>query len=80
MKNRDEKVKNMITNNKLPFDFVKSIGRPASEFVINGVATCGRTDEFCIVDNGCYHMKHKDAISKTVQATRPQSFPALVSP
>ena len=54
----------MITNNKLPVDFVKNIGIPASKLVISGVATYGRTDAFCIVDSGCYCMKHKDANSK----------------
>ena len=40
MKNQDEKIKNMITTDTLPFDFVKTIGRPASEFVIKGVDVC----------------------------------------
>ena len=49
-------------------------------FVINGAAVCGRTDEFCTVHNGCYQMKHKDAISKRVTQSRSQSAPAVVSP
>jgi len=80
MKNRDETIMNMITENTLPVDFLKDIGRPASKFVINGIVVCGRTDEFCTVLNGCYHMKHKDAISKRVQASQSHSSPAIVSP
>ena len=82
MKNRDKKITSMITDNKLPVDLLKDIGRPASKFVINGVAVCGRIDEFCTVHNGCYHMVHKDAISKRVTQSRlqSQSAPAIVSP
>ena len=79
MKNRDEKIMSMITDNTLPVDFVKVIGRPASNFVINGVAVCGRADEFCTVHNGYYHMKHIDAISKRVTQSRSQSALAIVS-
>ena len=70
----------MIIDNTLSVDFVKDIGRPASKFVINGVAVCGRADEFCTDFNGCYHTKHKDEISKRVQASQLHSFPAIVSP
>ena len=71
----------MITDDILPVDLVNDIGgRPASKFVINGVAVCGRVNEFCTVHNGCYHMKHKDAISKRVTQSRAQSAPAVVSP
>ena len=80
MKNRDENITSMITDNTLPIDFVKDIGRPASKFIINVVAVCGRTDKFCTVHNGCYHMKHKDAISKRVTQSRLQSAPAIMSP
>ena len=82
MKNRDKKIMSMITDDTLPVHFVKDIGRPASKFVINGVAVCGRIDEFCTVHNGCYHMVHKDAISKRVTQSRlqSQSAPAIVSP
>mmetsp|Transcript_40515 Transcript_40515/g.45188 ORF Transcript_40515/g.45188 Transcript_40515/m.45188 type:complete len:84 (+) Transcript_40515:485-736(+) len=83
MKNRDKKIMNMITENTLPVDFVdflKNIGPPASKFVINGITVCERTDEFCTVLNGCYHMKHKDEISKRVQASQSHSSPAIVSP
>jgi len=47
--------------------------------IINGVAVCGRTKQFCTVLNGRYHMKHKDAISKRVQASKSHSFPVIVS-
>ena len=80
MKNRDEKITSMITDNTLPIDFVKDIGRPTSKFVINGVAVCGRVDDSCTVHNECYQLKHKDAISKRVQASQSHSFPAIVSP
>mmetsp|Transcript_5029 Transcript_5029/g.4945 ORF Transcript_5029/g.4945 Transcript_5029/m.4945 type:complete len:123 (-) Transcript_5029:68-436(-) len=80
MKNQDEKITIMITDNTLPVEFVKDIGRPASKFFINGIDVCGRSDEFCTVHNGCYHMKHNDAISKRVTQSRSQSAPAAVSP
>jgi len=64
----------------LPIDFVKTDGQPASKFVINSGAVCERTEQFCTVLNGCYHMKHKDAISKRVQASQLHSFPAIGSP
>ena len=43
MKNRDEKIMSMITDNTLLVDFAKDTGRPASKFAINGVAVSGRT-------------------------------------
>ena len=33
MNNRNEEIKNMITNNTLPVDYMKTVARPASEFL-----------------------------------------------
>jgi len=52
MKNRDENITSIITDNTLLVDFVKDIGRPASKFVINCVAVYGRIDELFTVHNG----------------------------
>lgn len=70
----------MITNNILPVGFVKIVGRPVSEFIINVAVTCERIDKFCTVQNGCYHMKYKDTLSMQVKIL-PQlkPSPALVS-
>ena len=79
MKNQDEKITSMITDNTLPVDFVKNIGQPVSKLIINDVAVCERTDKFCTALNGCYHMKHKDAILKRVQVSQSRLQSQLTS-
>ena len=54
--------------------------RPPSELVIHGVAADGTTTaKFCTVDNGCYHMWHRQSISQRINILQGSS-PALVSP
>jgi hypothetical protein len=53
--------------------------RPPSTLAINGVADDGTTKEFCVVDNGCYHIVHREAISQRINILQ-ESSPALVSP
>ena len=55
--------------------------RPPRELVIHGVASDGSTKEFCTVDNGCYHMRHRQSISRRINILDgSHSTPALVSP
>ena len=55
--------------------------RPPSELVMNGVAADGSTKEFCTVENGCFHMYHRQSISKRINILDgSHSTPALVSP
>jgi hypothetical protein len=63
----------MITNTDSRVTFMEG-DRPPSELVIQGVAANGTTTaKFCVVDNGCYHMWHRQSIQSN-------SSPALVSP
>jgi hypothetical protein len=80
IKNRDEKIKNMITNTDLVVGFLNG-ERPPSELVINGVAADGTTATFCTVSNGCFHMWHWQSISQRINVLDgSHSSPALVSP
>jgi hypothetical protein len=80
IRNRDEKIKNMITNNGLAVGFLNG-ERPPSTLAINGVAANDTTSTFCVVDNGCYHMQHKQSISRSISImTQSNSSPAIVSP
>ena len=62
----------LITDTDSRVEFMNG-DRPPSELVIHGVAANGTTKEFCTVDNGCYHMRHKQSIQSNTS-------PALVSP
>ena len=54
--------------------------RPPSELVMNAVAVDGTsTSKFCTVDNGCYHMWHRQSISQRINILQGSS-PALISP
>ena len=46
---------------------------------MNGVAADGTTAKFCVVDNGCFHMWHRQSISQRINVLDGSS-PALVSP
>jgi hypothetical protein len=72
IKNRDTKFYNMILKSDSRVAFIEDGERPPSELVIHGVANDGSTQEFCTVDNGCYHMWHRQSGS--------HSTPAVVSP
>jgi hypothetical protein len=80
-KNQDEKLKDMITNSNDRVAFMDG-ERPPSELVMNGVAADGiTTAKFCVVDNGCFHMWHRQSISQRINILDgSNSFPALVSP
>jgi hypothetical protein len=79
MVNRDEKLKQMITDSNDRVEFMNG-ERPPSELVIHGVAADGTTTaKFCTVDNGCYHMWHRQSISQRINILQGSS-PALVSP
>jgi hypothetical protein len=80
IKNHDEKLKKMISDSNDIVDFMDG-ERPPSELVINGVASDRTTREFCVVDNGCYHIVHREAISRRINILDGStSSPALVSP
>jgi hypothetical protein len=80
IKNHDEKLKKMISDSNDKVDFMDG-ERPPSELVINGVASDRTTREFCVVDNGCYHIVHREAISRRINILDGStSSPALVSP
>jgi hypothetical protein len=60
VKTQDDKLRKMIS------DFIDRVEfmdgeRPPSTLAINDVADDGTTKEFCVVDNGCYHIVHKEA-------------------
>jgi hypothetical protein len=78
MVNRDEKLKKMITDSNDRVEFMNG-DRPPSELIINGVDGDGTTKEFCIVDDACYHIVHREAISQRINILQGSS-PALVSP
>jgi hypothetical protein len=70
----------MITNSNDRVAFMDG-ERPPSELVMNGVAADGTTANFCVVDNGCFHMWHRQSISQRINILDgSNSFPALVSP
>jgi hypothetical protein len=70
----------MISNSNDRVEFMDG-ERPPSTLAINGVADDGTTKEFCVVDNGCYHIVHKEAISQRISVLDvTTSSPALVSP
>jgi hypothetical protein len=71
IKNRDDKFYKMILKSDSRVAFIEDGERPPSKLVIHGVANDGSTKEFCTVDNGCYHMWHRQSAHST---------PALVSP
>jgi hypothetical protein len=81
MKTRDDKLKKMISGSNDIVEFMNG-ARPPSTLAINGVDDDGTTTkEFCIVDNGCYHIVHRQAISERINVLDgSNSFPALVSP
>jgi hypothetical protein len=80
IKNHDEKLKKMISDSNDRVDFLDG-ERPPSELVIYGVADDGTTKEFCIVDNGCYHIVHRQSISQRINILDgSNSSPVLVSP
>ncbi|OEU14444.1 hypothetical protein FRACYDRAFT_240987 [Fragilariopsis cylindrus CCMP1102] len=64
-KNQDEKINNMILANDSRVAFLGG-ERPPSELVMNGVAADGSTKEFCTVENGCFHMHHRQSISRRI--------------
>ncbi|OEU22028.1 hypothetical protein FRACYDRAFT_232182 [Fragilariopsis cylindrus CCMP1102] len=76
MVNRDEKICSMILGGDSRVAFLDG-ERPPSELVMNGVAADGSTKEFCTVENGCFHMYHRQSISQRVNSL---PSPALVSP
>ncbi|OEU17716.1 hypothetical protein FRACYDRAFT_238144 [Fragilariopsis cylindrus CCMP1102] len=79
-KNQDEKINNMILANDSRVAFLGG-ERPPSELVMNGVAADGSTKEFCTVENGCFHIHHRQSISRRVNILDgSHSTPALVSP
>jgi hypothetical protein len=70
----------MISDSNDKVDFMDG-ERPPSGLVINGVASDGTTKEFCVVDNGCYHMWHRQSISQRINILDgSHSSPAIVSP
>jgi hypothetical protein len=79
IKNRDEKLMKLITDTDSKVEFMTG-DRPPSELVIHGVAADGTTtSKFCVVDNGCYHIWHRQSISKRINILQ-RSSPVLVSP
>jgi hypothetical protein len=76
--NRDDKLMKLITDTDSRVAFMDG-ERPPSELVIHGVAADSTTNEFCTVDNGCYHMWHRQSISQRINILQGSS-PALISP
>jgi hypothetical protein len=70
----------LITDTDSRVEFMTG-DRPPSELIIHGVAANGTTNEFCTVDNGCYHMWHRASISQRINILDgSNSSPVLVSP
>ena len=78
-KNQDQRLYSMILDTDSRVAFTDG-DRPPSELIINGVDVDGTTSKFCIVDNGCYHIVHRQAISQRINVLDGSSSPALVSP
>ena len=57
--------------------------RHVGELVIKGIGFDWTEEEYCIVDNGCYHMRHQKSISESVSVmsqVQVQLSLALISP
>ena len=63
--NRDDKLTKLVNDNDYRVGFMEG-DRHAGELIIKGIADDGADKEYCIVDNGCYHMQHQKEISKSV--------------
>jgi hypothetical protein len=79
-KNQDQKLTKLVADTDSRVAFMDG-ERPPSTLAVNGVADDGRTKEFCIVDNGCFHIVHRQSISQRINILDGRSSsPALVSP
>jgi hypothetical protein len=80
-KNQDQKLTKLVTDTDSRVAFMGG-DRPPSELVIHGVAADGTTtSQFCTVDNGCYHMWHRQSISQRINILDGSHYsPAIVSP
>ena len=78
--NQDSKLTKLVNDKDYRVGFMEG-DRHAGELIIKGIADDGTEKEYCIVDNGCYHMQHQKSISESVQnMSQTQLSPVLISP